>query len=1294
MKFILLYFIIIFTSLDVFGQQFVTPNLFDAILSNNIKQVKEIITKNHDAAKTPIGYQKLAPIYISVANGRVEITKLLLENGADPNVDDSRMYAPLIWATYRGSSELIELLLNKGANMLPDTNRIINMREFVTPLQVAASQGNVKIIELLLDKGVNVDTGLVKGNEVPHNEILGGNSILENTPPIACAAGYGQLDAVSCLLNHKAKLTPFNDQGITPLHLAAAGGYTDIIESLLKAGTPVDGYLIKDTISTPLQWSLKQIDKIDFNKEYIQDTARGLLFFSKENLRKIENIDEGKLKFINNPCKIKFPEIIGDRQTAATLLISKGANIHRTFFSTPLILIAAEGGVTSIVDACIKDGESINRINNKGETPLHKASLYGNLDTMRYLLEHGAIVDAQGEADIPNHIYTGTPLQVASSNGKLEAMKLLLECKAKVDSIDSNMHTPLFESVLNNHEDAALLLLAKGANPISYCLIDGPIRSYSTPLHCAIENGNDKLIREMVAVIGDFNIYDSAGRSLLYMAVENDNLDLVKILIAKGAKVNNILRGVRQPIHAVKSLPVLQYLLDNGADPNKRGERGDTLLHAYALIPDKQEFIKLLLKYNADPTIQDVNGMVPLEIAMLRNNTSVINLLTAKIPDIEIRDRMGETLLLIAARTKQDKVIIDLLKRKALSNVSGINGVTPMHWAAINGNIEAFKALLSAKGFVNAVANDGQTVLHWSVRSDYSSFLSGKDDINKKNMLIANKCEIIKTIIKINKSMVNARDIQGRTPIFYASNSSYAELLSSNGATINISDINGKTPLHVAVTMNNSTLVQYLINKKASVSLKDNNGKRPIDIAIGMKYKDIEEILKKAEPNDDPHIICNLPKDEPVFAAIDKGDVNGVSKILHSGVSPDTVNLKHESLLMHSVVINQLDITKVLLGMNADVKCRDLFGNTVLHLAVKNNSGEEIIKQLLAKKADVNAINLNGQTPLHIAASTGNVSAIQLLLANGANVIQKDYAGETPIHLALLNRKDEAALKMIIKLPKNTENSADLSGLTLLDTAACQISLSSVQALLDRNANPNIRNLQGLTAIQQLPYNNKTKFPDYSPLRQHKQGENYFDEETFNKILLQLIKAGAKTDVTDADGLTPLLNASDVVAIKSAFILAESNLPDKAYITPYGINFIQFMLIHNLNWDENASQEFIDGYEDILKANKGKVPSKYLNALMLNGMTYLHLSTDCRWSKIVPFLIQKGFDPNARDNYGRTPLFYARNPYVINQLVKAGANLNALDNLGYTPYGVAKLDGSDRLTGACEHFQKLGAKDK
>lgn len=92
------------------------------------------------------------PILTASNPPEVEAARLLLEEGADPNVANSEGETPLRWCVEQGSLEMARLLLRYGAADAIDKWGGING---LTVLGIAARRFNIPMIELLLDAGAD-----------------------------------------------------------------------------------------------------------------------------------------------------------------------------------------------------------------------------------------------------------------------------------------------------------------------------------------------------------------------------------------------------------------------------------------------------------------------------------------------------------------------------------------------------------------------------------------------------------------------------------------------------------------------------------------------------------------------------------------------------------------------------------------------------------------------------------------------------------------------------------------------------------------------------------------------------------------------------------------------------------------------------------------------------------------------------------------------------------------------------------------------------------------------------------
>ena len=204
---------------------------------------------------------------------------------------------------------------------------------------------------------------------------------------------------------------------------------------------------------------------------------------------------------------------------------------------------ACRSATPAVVQQMIRAGAKVNKPfrNICNKTPLLAAVVRGNVNVVKLLLNHGA--DVHGCPDI---------FRAAARRRVLGVMEVLLE-----NGLVMNDDHVLWTLVLRKQHNMVRLLLDYGANPNYYDAV-----------------GRHEL---------------SKGRSLFSTAVENDDVDMVRLLVSKGADVH---RGLcRDPCAALPSSA-------SSAAPL-------TLPLTHAILRRKTDMIKLLLTLGCDVYAQD-----------------------------------------------------------------------------------------------------------------------------------------------------------------------------------------------------------------------------------------------------------------------------------------------------------------------------------------------------------------------------------------------------------------------------------------------------------------------------------------------------------------------------------------------------------------------------------------------------------------------------------------------------------------------------------------------------------------
>ena len=146
---------------------------------------------------------------------------------------------------------------------------------------------------------------------------------------------------------------------------------------------------------------------------------------------------------------------------------------------------------------------------------------------------------------------------------------------------------------------------------------DRPIPASNTDFYSAAERGDIAEVRERLVAAADPNERNNHGWTPLMIAVAQQHMATVELLLESGSDPNQgNLFGRNSLMYAARygNEPLVRVLLDHGANPNLNESSDPSALSA-AAAGGHVRVVQVLLKAGADPTMRDENGRTPVEYA-------------------------------------------------------------------------------------------------------------------------------------------------------------------------------------------------------------------------------------------------------------------------------------------------------------------------------------------------------------------------------------------------------------------------------------------------------------------------------------------------------------------------------------------------------------------------------------------------------------------------------------------------------------------------------------------------------
>jgi ankyrin repeat protein len=237
---------------------------------------------------------------------------------------------------------------------------------------------------------------------------------------------------------------------------------------------------------------------------------------------------------------LMYSAVVGSLE-GMTMLLDHGADVNapNSVGATPLMWAASD---LAKVQLLLARGANPKAVSQRGRTALFLAARSDrSADIVKLLIAAGADVHAVDAAKM-------TVLHSAAGGNDTETIRQVVNAGADVNAVDFAGFTPLIHAASNRNLDAVRLLLAKGAD-VNARSGDGSFQKvkagsialgYFTPLIGAAPLGSHDLIATLLDAGAKINVADVRGMTPLMLAVANDrqNLDVIRLLIARGAEVN------------------------------------------------------------------------------------------------------------------------------------------------------------------------------------------------------------------------------------------------------------------------------------------------------------------------------------------------------------------------------------------------------------------------------------------------------------------------------------------------------------------------------------------------------------------------------------------------------------------------------------------------------------------------------------------------------------------------------------------------------------------------------------
>ncbi len=372
-----------------------------------------------------------------------------------------------------------------------------------------------------------------------------------------------------------------------------------------------------------------------------------------------------------------------------------------------------------------------------------------------------------------------------------------------------------------------------------------------------------------------------------------------------------------------------------------------------------------------------------------------------------------------------------------------------------------------------------------------------------------------------------------------------------------------------------------------------------------------------------------------IHEAVRRGDQQAVRQMISADRSLLAAKESDGSTPLHiAAQAGNLEMTKLLIDLGADVKLGDNENSNALHVAAIGGN-TAVIDLLIAKGIDVNSTDVNGMNAMLFAASRNKWDIVQYLASKGAKLDVRNSGGTNLVHYAA-RRGNLEALKQLKAGGADLNCGPDQWGATPLGGACQRGDVATVTYLLDNGADPNehapdeedpliLAAGRGNRDIVRLLLA-KGADPKYCI-------NGFFTALVASfwhpdvEVVRMLLAAGADATITGpaAGGVLHAAARAQNLPVEIARMLVDAG----ADVTVKTENGVTPLLVACDKGSTDVAKFFVSKGADV-KIAGGEFQATCLHAAAANG-----------YGDLAEFLLASGAPVNAKDNAGHTPLYYA-----------------------------------------------------